>query len=53
MAQTFDQLDALARQIVGRAIAEQPALDGSPVLDLIAPDAGRDATPLLFAGSRR
>ena len=48
MAQTFDQLDALARQIVGRATAEQPSLDGRPVLDLIAPEAGRDATPLLF-----
>ena len=49
MAETFDQLDALARQIVGRATAEHPSLDGSGVLDLIAPDAGRDATPLLFA----
>jgi len=49
MAETFDQLDALARQIVSRATAEHPSLDGSGVLDLIAPDAGRDATPLLFA----
>jgi flavin-dependent dehydrogenase len=51
MAQTFDQLDALARQIVARATAEHPALGGGAVLDLIAPDAGRDPTPLLFAAA--
>jgi flavin-dependent dehydrogenase len=51
MAQTFDQLDALARQIVARATAEHPALAGGAVLDLIARDAGRDPTPLLFAAA--
>jgi flavin-dependent dehydrogenase len=49
MAQTFGQLDALARQIVEQAIAEQPALDGRAVLDLVDPRAGTtDAPPMLF-----
>jgi flavin-dependent dehydrogenase len=51
MAQTFDQLDALARQIVARATAEHPALAGGAVLDMSAPDAGRDPTPRLCAAA--
>jgi len=51
MRETFEQLDALARQIVAQAVSEHPTLDGAVVLATLDPQAGRDATPMLFAAA--
>jgi flavin-dependent dehydrogenase len=51
MRETFEQLDALARQIVAQAVVEHPTLDGAAVLATLDPQAGRDPTPMLFAAA--
>jgi flavin-dependent dehydrogenase len=51
MAEGFAQLDRLAAQIVRRATAEHPALDGGPVLALLGADASPGRESMLFPES--
>jgi hypothetical protein len=48
IAESFAQLDRLALQIVRRALAEHPDLDGRPVLELLGADAVPGDESMLF-----
>ena len=48
MRETFGQLDALAHEIVMRATAAHPALDGAAVRALLDPQRARDGAPMLY-----